>query len=133
MKTISTHVFRKLKVWQRSLEFVTYIYKITQTFPPEEKFGLTDQLRRAAVSINLNISEGAGSGTNLEFSRFLKMSLRSGYETISALMIAYNLKYISEIILNDAVKEADEIGAMTAGLIKSLKSNSPLQVDDTDF
>lgn len=119
---MNTHKFRKLKVWQRSIRFVSFIYKITTAFPIEEKFGLVDQTRRAAVSICLNIAEGSGAGSDPEFARFLKMAQRSAYEVIAALEIAINLGLTNKTILNDAIDEADQISAMLIGLIKSLKA-----------
>src|SRR3989344_6135202 len=89
---MNTHKFRKLNVWQRSIKFVSFIYIITAKFPKEERFGLIDQIRRAAVSICLNIAEGSGSGSDPEFRRFLRISQRSAYEVIAALEIAINLK-----------------------------------------
>ncbi len=118
------HKFRKLTVWQRSIQFVSLIYKITSKFPKEERFGLIDQIRRAAVSVCLNIAEGSGSGTDAEFIRFLRMAQRSAYEVIAALEIAINLKYTDKDEVNGAIGEADQISAMLSGLIKSLKADS---------
>lgn len=121
---MSTHKFRKLTVWQRSIQFISLIYKITSKFPPEEKFGLVDQIRRAAVSICLNIAEGSGSGSDPEFMRFLRMSQRSAYEVIAGLEIAISLKMANRKTLNDIISEVDQISAMLSGLIKSLKADS---------
>ena len=121
---MNTHKFRKLNVWQRSIKFVSLIYKITAEFPKEEKFGLVDQIRRAAVSICLNIAEGSGAGSDAEFRRFLRMSQRSGYEVIAALEIAINLRMTKKEILDNAISEVDQLGAMINGLIKSLKADS---------
>lgn len=82
------HTFRKLKVWQRGMDFVTEVYKVSASFPQTEQFGLTSQIRRAANSIPLNIAEGAGCGSNPEFQRFLSYALRSDYEVMTALEIA---------------------------------------------
>lgn len=118
------HKFRKLTVWQRSIQFVTSIYKITASFPKEEKYSLVDQIRRAAVSICLNIAEGSGSGSDAEFRRFLRMAQRSAYEVIAALEIAINLKMEDKSILDEAIAEVDQLSAMLSGLIKSLKADS---------
>ena len=115
------HKFRKLSVWQKSIEFVTFIYKVTSEYPKSEMFGLVDQIRRASVSITLNIAEGSGAGTDMEFIRFLRMAQRSGYEVIAALEISINLKMSEEKLLKNAIIKVDELGAMIAGLIKSLK------------
>ena len=116
--------FRNLQIWQRAMEFVTAIYLLSAAFPSEEKFGLTNQIRRAAVSIALNIAEGSGSGTDPEFGRFLKMSLRSAYEVMAGLQIASNLKLAKKDIIEARLQEADELSAMISGLIKKLKSDS---------
>lgn len=117
------HKFRKLKVWQKSIEFVSFIYNITSTFPKEERFSLVDQIRRAAVSISLNIAEGSGAGSDMEFARFLRIAQRSGYEVIAGLEISINLKITNEADLHKAINEVDELGAMITGLIKSLKAD----------
>lgn len=120
---MATHNFKKLKVWQKAIDFITFIYEVTSKFPKEEKYGLVDQIRRASVSIALNIAEGAGSGTNAEFKRFLKFSQRSAYEVLAALEISTNLNMTNNKILTDATVKADELSAMLSGLIKSLKSD----------
>jgi four helix bundle protein len=78
------------------MDFVTEIYKISTRFPQSEQFGLTSQIRRAAISIPLNIAEGAGAGSNSEFQRFLNYALRSSYEVMSAIEIAKKLGYMTE-------------------------------------
>lgn len=119
-----THNFRKLLVWQRSLEFVALVYRVTLSFPKEEKYGLIDQIRRAAISVTLNIAEGAGSGSNAEFKRFLKMAQRSAYEVIAGLEVAIKLNMTDKETLEGLVKEVDQLSAMISGLIKSLKSDN---------
>ena len=99
---------------------MSLIYEITATFPKEEKYGLIDQIRRAAVSISLNIAEGSGAGSDAEFSRFLRMSQRSAYEVIAALEIAINLKMADKSVIDGAIEEVDQLSAMLTGLIKSL-------------
>ena len=114
------HTFRKLKVWQRAMDFVAEIYKISAGFPQSEQFGLTSQIRRAATSIPLNVAEGAGSSSNPEFQRFLSYALRSCYEVMTALEIAQRLGYCSPDTTQDLLSEADQIAAMTVGLSRSL-------------
>ncbi len=114
------HKFRELKVWQRSMELTVEVYHLSQTFPQSEQFGLISQLRRAAVSISLNIAEGAGSGTNPEFRRFLRMALRSCYEVMTSLEIGRQLGYCTDQQVNSLLQEADEIAATIVGLSKSL-------------
>ena len=86
----------KLKIWVRSMAFVSKVYRLISDYPRSELFGLTDQTRRAVCSVALNISEGAGSGSKMEFRRFLMIALRSGYEVVTALRIGYNLGYLKK-------------------------------------
>lgn len=114
------HNFHELKVWSRAMDFVTAIYALTQSFPKDEMYGLTSQLRRAATSIALNIAEGSGGSSNAEFIRFLEMARRSAYEVITALEIALRLRYSKEEPVASLNQEANEIAAMISGLIKRL-------------
>jgi four helix bundle protein len=114
------HKFRDLKVWQRAMDFVTDVYRVSTGFPDAEQFGLTSQLRRAAISIPLNIAEGAGNNSNTEFQRFLGYALRSTYEVIAALEIAQRLGYCTPETTQSLLTEADEIAAMLVGLSRSL-------------
>jgi four helix bundle protein len=115
------HTFRKLKVWQRAMDFVTEIYKASADFPRTEQFGLTSQLRRAAISVPLNIAEGAGSGSNPEFQCFLSYALRSTYEVMTALEVALRLAYCPGEATEALLSEADEIAAMVVGLSRTLE------------
>ncbi len=112
------HNYKELKVWQKAMGFVVSIYTLTKKFPKDELFGLTSQLRRAAVSIPLNIAEGAGCETDLEFARFLDIALRSCYESVVALQIAKELKYCAVGEVDGLVESAEEIARMLTGLIK---------------
>jgi four helix bundle protein len=102
------------------MDFVTEIYRVSARYPRSEQFGLTDQLRRAAISMPLNVAEGAGAGSNAEFRRFLSYALRSTYEVMTALEIAQRLEYCSLEKTQALLDEADEIAAMTVGLSRSL-------------
>lgn len=114
------HKYRDLKVWQRAMAFTIAVYKETRHWPDTEKFGLISQTRRAATSIPLNIAEGAGNESNKEFIRFLQFSLRSTYEVMTALEIAHGLTVVPTERLKPLLQEADQIAAMTVGLMKSL-------------
>ncbi|WP_439181610.1 four helix bundle protein [Carboxylicivirga taeanensis] len=83
--------FRELLVWQKSMDFVTEAYNVTAGFPDDEKFGLTNQLRRASVSIPSNIAEGFGRKSDGDFSRFLSIALGSSFEVQTQLEIAKNV------------------------------------------
>ncbi len=110
--------FRELVVWQRSMDFVSEVYQITSPFPDEEKFGLTNQIRRASVSIPSNIAEGFGRKSDGDFSRFLSIALGSNYEVQTQLEIAKNIGLLTESKLIPLIGELEEIDRM----IKSLKS-----------
>jgi four helix bundle protein len=90
------HRYKELNVWKLSREFCSSIYSITTKFPQDEKFGLTSQLRRAAISIPSNIAEGASRSSKKDFARFLEISIGSSYEIETQLLIASDLKYISK-------------------------------------
>lgn len=111
-------------MWNKSTTFVTDIYKVTEKFPNREIYGLTDQIRRAAISICLNIAEGSGAGSDLEFSRFVTIAKRSVFEVIAGLEIAINLGYIDRRSAEILMDNADELAAMLTGLVKKLRANS---------
>lgn len=117
---MNKHNFRKLKVYQRAIEFTVEIYKLSKTFPKEELYGLTSQIRRAVTSVSLNIAEGSGSSSGKEFKRFLEIALRSDYEVMTCLEIALKLSYCEEKDYDRLIIEADEIAAMITGFSKSL-------------
>ena len=109
----------KLKVWQRSVDFVTKIYQLTEKFPRNELHGLTSQMRRAAVSIASNLAEGAGRESKKEFMQFLSISQGSVSELETQLIITHRLGYCSEI--DYLLTELDEISKMIIGLRRSVK------------
>lgn len=88
--------FRKLEVWQISKELSLLVYRITESFPESEKFGLTNQIRRSAVSIPSNIAEGSGRSSKTDFNRFILIALGSSYELDTQLEIAFELHFTSE-------------------------------------
>ncbi|AZB21050.1 four helix bundle protein [Kaistella haifensis] len=111
---------KDLKVWQESMDLVTEIYRISDCFPENEKFGLTSQIRRCAISIPSNIAEGCARKGNRELLQFLYVSLGSLAELETQYEIAQNLKYIkeSEEIRNKIIF----IRIMLSNLIKSIKN-----------
>ncbi len=115
------HNFKELKVWQRSRELVKEAYLLISNFPSDEKFGLSSQLKRAAVSIPSNIAEGAGRNTGQDFSRFLNISLGSAYELETQMMLAFDLNMITEEQLEKIINNISEVQKMIHGLIKSLQ------------
>jgi four helix bundle protein len=107
----------ELKVWQEAMGLVTVIYRATSTFPADERWGLTGQMRRAAVSVPSNIAEGAGRSGIRDFCRFLTMARGSLAELETQVIIARNLGYMGD---DESIDwRIDSIFAMLAGLIKS--------------
>jgi four helix bundle protein len=107
---------QRLDVWRKSIDFVVAVYEATEKFPRDEKFGLTFQLRRAAVSISANIAEGAGRKTPKEFAYFLSNSQGSASEVETELLIAYRLRFLSDETFRALASALDEIGRMLTGL-----------------
>lgn len=112
--------FENLQVWQDARNFVNHIYFLTKKFPADERFGLTDQLRRAAVSVALNIAEGSDRKSDIEFRRYLRMSLTSCEEVVTALFIALDQKYLNQKEFDTLYEEAHMIVAKLNALIKKL-------------
>jgi four helix bundle protein len=120
---LKTH--KDLTVWQKSIDFVAEIYKVTKNFPKEETFGLQSQIRRAAVSIPSNISEGASRSSKKEFIQFLYISMGSASELETQIIIANKIGYIQNAAL--LMNEIDSIKKMINGLITYLKKpKSPI-------
>jgi four helix bundle protein len=116
------HRFKDLEIWKRGRLFCSTIYALTSKFPESEKFGLTNQLRRASVSIPSNIAEGSSRKSNKDFARFLEITLGSCYEIETHLIIAYDLKFISVEELNQSSKELEEIIKMISKFKSTLKN-----------
>ncbi len=114
------HNFRELNVWKKSVELVTRVYQHSIDFPDFEKFRLLQQVCGASVSIPSNIAEGAGRGTNKDFSNFLNYSLGSSFELETQWIVAKNLGYINENQFSDIVNELNEIQAMIIKLKQKL-------------
>jgi four helix bundle protein len=93
------HNFRELRVWKEGIEIAKQVYLLSAIFPKDEKFGLTSQIRRAAVSIPSNIAEGAGRGSNKEFAHFLNIALGSAYELETQLILTQEFGFISNVEL----------------------------------
>ena len=119
---VKTH--KDLDVWKKAMSFVTELYKITATFPKDERYGLTSQMRRAAVSIPSNISEGAARQSNKEFIQFLYIALGSNVEIETQLNIARNLNFINDETFEKMDEDQNEISRMLMGLIKYRKSRN---------
>ncbi|MCK4921382.1 MAG: four helix bundle protein [Bacteroidales bacterium] len=116
MSSIKSH--KDLDIWKRSIVLVTEIYKFTKEFPSDEKYGLTNQLRRAAISVPSNIAEGAARKSSKEFVQFLHIALGSLSEIDTQIIIAKNLNYLQNVELY--LKEIKSLKLMTRGLIRKI-------------
>ncbi len=112
--------FEQLEVWKLARKFVGEIYTITRNFPREEVFGLTSQLRRAAVSIMLNITEGSDRKSDIEFQRFLRIALTSLEEVIAGLYISLDQHFITDEQFNTEYQPANLLASKLNALINSL-------------
>jgi len=111
---------KDLIVWQKSMEFVTNIYNITKAFPKDEIYGLTNQIRRASVSVPSNIAEGAARKGKTEFKQFLYIALGSLAEVETQLIISKEITYITIETLEELNEKLTTIRKLLLGLIKSL-------------
>ena len=114
--------YRDLKVWQKSIDLVEEIYKVTKDFPREELYGLTNQLRRSMVSVPSNIAEGQERRASGDYKRFLHIALGSLAEAHTQLIIATRLNYLAKEELSKLEDSIGQIQRMTHSLIRNLPS-----------
>ncbi len=112
--------YRDLEVWKKAMSLVTDVYRITQTFPKEEMYGLTSQIRRAASSVPANIAEGWGRNMTGEYVQFLRIARGSLLELETHVTIAENLGYVSQEANRQMANRTEEIGKMMCALIASI-------------
>jgi four helix bundle protein len=117
--------FRELRVWNKAIELTTLVYELTADFPKAEIYGLTSQMRRAAVSIASNIAEGSARSTRKDFRNFVIIAHGSNCELQTQLVIAARLKFASEAQIEEAEALSKETGQMLSGLVKYLTSAKP--------
>ena len=111
----------KLDVWKLSVEMVTKVYEYTKAFPADERFGLTSQIRRAAVSVPANIAEGAARQHNKEFVQFLFVAQGSTSELETEILIAKKLGYLDEVRYSELYAEINTIARMLVGLTNHVR------------
>src|SRR5207248_9356080 len=114
--------FEKLEVWQKAIDFADFVYSETRKFPAEERFGLTNQLRRAAVSISSNIAEGSSRSSKTDFVRFVEIATGSVFEVTSQAFVAQRQQFLGEHGFGELYAAAEELSRMLSGLRKSLLS-----------
>lgn len=114
--------FEKLDVWQKAIDFANLVYNETRAFPAEERFGLTNQLRRAAVSVSSNIAEGSSRSSKSDFARFLEIAAGSVFEVVSQGFIAQRQGFWSDVQFRRIYSDAEGLSRILSGLRKSLLS-----------
>ena len=115
------HKLEDLKIWNKAMDVAVKTYLLSSDFPKEEKFGLTSQIRRSAVSVPSNIAEGAGRNTKGEFKNFLGIASGSSYELFTQLILSYKLKLVEKDLVDPIISEVLEVQKMNYALIKSLE------------
>ena len=116
--------FKKLLVWQKAHALTLRLYKVTETFPRDELYGLTTQIRRAASSIPANLAEGCGRDTQPELARFVHIASGSAVELEYHVLLARDLGFVDSLIYNELDTNINEIKKMLVGFAKTVKSNS---------
>ena len=112
--------FEKLEVWHQAIEFADLVYSNTRNFPSDERFGLTNQMRRAAISISSNIAEGSSRNSRKDFARFIEITTGSVFEVVSQSFIARNQGHLTEAQFQSHYTAAQQQGKMLSGLRRSL-------------
>jgi four helix bundle protein len=115
--------FRQLDVWKKAHDLTLEIYRLTSTFPSNERFGLTSQLQRASASIGANLAEGCGRHTDADFKRFVHMASGSACEVEYHLLLAHDLKLIEDATHEKLNATINEVKRMLHGLVKYLESD----------
>ncbi|MDQ2867674.1 MAG: four helix bundle protein [Verrucomicrobiota bacterium] len=119
--------FEKLEVWRKAIDFADLIYGKTRDFPAEERFGLTHQLRRAAVSISSNIAEGSSRSSKPDFARFIEIACGSLFEVVAQITVVQRQEFVKEAAFRQIYDAAEELSRMLSGLRRSLLSTLPSQ------
>jgi four helix bundle protein len=112
--------FEKLEVWQKAIEFADLVYTDTRSFPSDERFGLTNQMRRAAVSISSNLAEGSSRQSKTDFARFVEIANGSVFEVVSQAFVAKRQRFLSDDQFQLLYQVAEEQSRMQSGLRKAL-------------
>jgi four helix bundle protein len=116
--------FRDIKVWAKSHALALSIYEVTRSFPRDELYSLTNQMRRAAVSMPTNIAEGSGRGSNADFARFVQMAIGSASEVEYLLLLARDLRYVDAAEFGNLEEQVIEVRRMLIGFLRRLQSES---------
>jgi four helix bundle protein len=117
------HNFKNLKVWQKSVDLAVKVYEISKSFPAEERFGITSQMRRSSVSVPSNIAEGTAKNTSKSFSNSLDISLGESFELETQAIIANRVGILNNDAFKDLDTDIDEIQKMIIGFKSTVESN----------
>src|ERR1700722_18579536 len=112
--------YEKLETWQEAIAFANLVYSTTKNFPVDERFGLTNQMRRAAVSVSSNLAEGSSRSSRSDFARFVEIATGSLFEALSQARIALNQKFLTSEIYSRISEAAEKQSRMLSGLRRSL-------------
>jgi four helix bundle protein len=115
--------FRQLKAWEKAHQLALAVYKATKSFPKEELYGLTSQIRRASMSIPTNIAEGCGRNTDADFARFLQMAMGSASETEYQILLSRDLVFLTTEEYEKLNMDVTEIKRMLTALLQTLRAN----------
>jgi four helix bundle protein len=113
--------FEKLETWQKAIAFADSVYQLTRAFPAEERFGLTNQMRRAAVSISSNLAEGCSRASKSDYARFVEIATGSVFEVVSQATIGRNQGFLKQAEYEQSYGAAEKQSRMLSGLRKSLE------------
>jgi len=112
--------FEKLEVWREAIGFADLVYQLTVTFPEAERFGLTNQMRRAAVSVSSNIAEGSSRSSRVDFARFVEIATGSLFEVLSQAQVSFRQHFLSQEDYERIYELAEKQSRMLSGLRRSL-------------
>ena len=115
--------FEQLEIWQASMALCERVYRLSQSFPVAEQYGITSQVRRSALSISANIAEGAGRSTDGDFARFIDIAFGSLMETVSHLTLAKRLQLIEEATFQEVYESCESIGRMLTSFRNRLRKH----------
>ena len=121
--------FRKLRVWRAAHAFTVEVYRITRKFPPEERYGLTSQLRRAAGSIGANLAEGCGCESTKEQANYTQMATRSSFETLNHLLVARDTQCLDVSTFDDLDRKLAHIRGMIVRFLTQVRRRQELEAD----
>lgn len=119
------NTYKNLNVWKKSRALVSQIYKLTSSFPDEEKYGITSKLRRSVISVATNIAEGSARQSSKEFNRFLDIAYSSAIETENLVILSMDLAFINQDDAEVLLNSLDEIQKMLHGLSARIISKEP--------